>query len=107
MDAKEKEDSKKRKALIQTISDSDSDTKTETEDEKEPKEEVPHACCEGEARGSKLLDQKIDYNEWGIRLESLAVRPLSFLRPFTWRLLGNNGGNGSEHEEDVHSTTSC
>ncbi|KAL2651107.1 hypothetical protein R1flu_019235 [Riccia fluitans] len=82
MDAKEKEDSKKRKALIQTVS--DSETKIETEDEKEPKEEVPHGCCEGEANGSKLLDQKIDYDEWGIRLE---MRSLSFLRPFMWRLV--------------------
>ncbi|KAL2631428.1 hypothetical protein R1flu_016114 [Riccia fluitans] len=47
MDAKEKEDSKKCKALIQTIF--DSDTETDMEDEKEPKEEVPRACCEGEA----------------------------------------------------------
>ncbi|KAL2609978.1 hypothetical protein R1flu_028551 [Riccia fluitans] len=49
----------------------DSDIKTETEDEKEPKEEVPRAFCEGEASGSKPLDQKIDYAKWGIRLESL------------------------------------
>ncbi|KAL2636056.1 hypothetical protein R1flu_007535 [Riccia fluitans] len=71
MDAEEKEDSKKQKALIQTIS--DSDTKTKMEDEKEPKEEVPRAFCEGEASGSKPLDQKImiDYEEWGICLESL------------------------------------
>ncbi|KAL2610021.1 hypothetical protein R1flu_028594 [Riccia fluitans] len=54
MDVEEKEDSKKRKALVQTVF--DSDTKTETEDEKEPKEEVPHACCEGKACGSKPLD---------------------------------------------------
>ncbi|KAL2613229.1 hypothetical protein R1flu_024921 [Riccia fluitans] len=67
--AKEKEDSKKRKALIQTIS--DSDTETETEDEKEPMEEVPRTFCEGEASGSKPLDQKIDYDEWKIHLESL------------------------------------
>ncbi|KAL2624271.1 hypothetical protein R1flu_008516 [Riccia fluitans] len=61
MDAEEKEDSKKHKALIQTVS--DSDTKTKMEDEKEPKEKVPHAFCEGEASGSKPLDQKIDYAE--------------------------------------------
>ncbi|KAL2650011.1 hypothetical protein R1flu_018139 [Riccia fluitans] len=42
-----------------------------TEDEKEPKEEVPRAFCEGKASGSKLLDLKIDYDEWGICLESL------------------------------------
>ncbi|KAL2632923.1 hypothetical protein R1flu_004402 [Riccia fluitans] len=65
----EKEDSKKHKALIQTVS--DSDTKTDTEDEKEPKEEVPCAFCEGEASGSKPLDQKIDYAEWEICLENL------------------------------------
>ncbi|KAL2651609.1 hypothetical protein R1flu_019737 [Riccia fluitans] len=65
----EEEDSKKRKALIQTVS--NSDTKTETKDEKETAEEVPRTCCDGKASGSKPLDQKIDYNEWGIRLESL------------------------------------
>ncbi|KAL2611251.1 hypothetical protein R1flu_022943 [Riccia fluitans] len=54
MDAKEREDSKKQKALIQTVS--NSDTKINMEDEKEPKEEVPRACCEGEASGSKPLD---------------------------------------------------
>ncbi|KAL2653412.1 hypothetical protein R1flu_021540 [Riccia fluitans] len=69
MDEEEKEAFKKHKALIQTIS--DSDTKTETEDEKEPKEEVPHAFCEGEPSGSKPLEQKIDYVEWGIRVENL------------------------------------
>ncbi|KAL2641802.1 hypothetical protein R1flu_009389 [Riccia fluitans] len=68
MDAKEKEASKKRKALIQTIS--DSDTKTKPEDEKEPKEEVPRVFCEGEASGSKPLDQKIDFAEWENRVES-------------------------------------
>ncbi|KAL2653382.1 hypothetical protein R1flu_021510 [Riccia fluitans] len=69
MDAEEKEDSKMHKALIQAVS--NSDTKTRTEDEKEPKEEVPRAFCEGEANGSKPLDQKIDYVEWGNRVESL------------------------------------
>ncbi|KAL2641701.1 hypothetical protein R1flu_009288 [Riccia fluitans] len=69
MDAEEKEDSKKQKALIQTIF--DSDTKTKIEDEKEPKEEVPRAFFASEASGSKPLDLKIDYDEWGIRLESL------------------------------------
>ncbi|KAL2614151.1 hypothetical protein R1flu_025843 [Riccia fluitans] len=69
MDAEEKEDSKKRKALIQTVSDSN----TKTEDKKEPKEEVPRTTFEGEASGSKPLAQKImvDYDNWGIRLESL------------------------------------
>ncbi|KAL2641465.1 hypothetical protein R1flu_009052 [Riccia fluitans] len=40
---------------------------------KEPKEEVPSTFCEGEVSGSKPLDQKItiDYDEWGICLESL------------------------------------
>ncbi|KAL2652105.1 hypothetical protein R1flu_020233 [Riccia fluitans] len=69
MDAEEKEDSKKHKALIQTVS--DSDIKIETKDEKEPKEEVPRAFCEGEASGSKPLNQKIDYAEWRNRVESL------------------------------------
>ncbi|KAL2651607.1 hypothetical protein R1flu_019735 [Riccia fluitans] len=54
MDVEEKEYSKKRKALIQTVS--DSDTKIETEDEKETAEEIPHTCCEGKASGSKPLD---------------------------------------------------
>ncbi|KAL2652104.1 hypothetical protein R1flu_020232 [Riccia fluitans] len=65
----EKEDSKKRKALIETISDS----KTETEDEKEPTEEVPRTFCEGKASGSKPFAHKItvDYDDWGIHLESL------------------------------------
>ncbi|KAL2645372.1 hypothetical protein R1flu_012959 [Riccia fluitans] len=84
MDVEEKDDSKKRKALIQTVSDS----KTETEDEKEPTEEIPRTFCEGKASGSKPLAQKrtIDYNEWGIRLESLGYEILKLLRPFTWRL---------------------
>ncbi|KAL2641961.1 hypothetical protein R1flu_009548 [Riccia fluitans] len=71
MDIVEKEDSKKRKALIQTVS--DSDIETEMKDEKEPKEEVPRTFCEGKANGSKPLDQKItiDYDEWEIHLESL------------------------------------
>ncbi|KAL2643238.1 hypothetical protein R1flu_010825 [Riccia fluitans] len=69
MDAKEKEDSKKCKALIQTVS--DSDTKTETEDEKEPTKEVPCVFCEGEASGSKPLDQKFDFAEWRNCVENL------------------------------------
>ncbi|KAL2610122.1 hypothetical protein R1flu_028695 [Riccia fluitans] len=69
MDVEEKEESKKRKALIQTISDFD----TKTEDEKESTEEVPHTVCEGKASGSKPLALKrtVDYDDWGIRLESL------------------------------------
>ncbi|KAL2610964.1 hypothetical protein R1flu_022656 [Riccia fluitans] len=51
MDAEEKEDSKKRKALIQTVSDSD----TKTEDEKEPKEEVPHTIYGGKANGTEAV----------------------------------------------------
>ncbi|KAL2634520.1 hypothetical protein R1flu_005999 [Riccia fluitans] len=51
MDAKEKEDSKKHKDLIQIIS--DFDTRTDTEDEKEPKEKVPRACCDGETSRSR------------------------------------------------------
>ncbi|KAL2636287.1 hypothetical protein R1flu_007766 [Riccia fluitans] len=69
MDVEEKEDSKKHKMLIQTVF--DFDTKTDKEDEKEPKEEVPRAFCEDKASRSKPLDQKLDYDEWGIRLESL------------------------------------
>ncbi|KAL2602984.1 hypothetical protein R1flu_007955 [Riccia fluitans] len=68
IDAKEKEDSKKRKASIQTVS--KSDTKTELEDEKEPPKEIPSVFCEGEASGSKPLDQKLDFAEWGNRVES-------------------------------------
>ncbi|KAL2633134.1 hypothetical protein R1flu_004613 [Riccia fluitans] len=56
MDIEEKEDSKKWKALIQTVSDFD----TKKEDEKEPKEEVLRTTCEGEASRSKLLDQNIN-----------------------------------------------
>ncbi|KAL2610457.1 hypothetical protein R1flu_029030 [Riccia fluitans] len=52
MDNEEKEDSKKQKALIQTIS----DFNTKTEDEKEPKEEIPHTTWKGEASGSKSLE---------------------------------------------------
>ncbi|KAL2624175.1 hypothetical protein R1flu_008420 [Riccia fluitans] len=46
----EEEESKKRKVVIQTISNSD----IETEDEKEIKEEVPCTTCEGEANGNRL-----------------------------------------------------
>ncbi|KAL2624357.1 hypothetical protein R1flu_008602 [Riccia fluitans] len=69
MDVEEEKKSKKRKAVIQIISDSD----IKTEDEKEPKEEVPRTACEGEASGSKPLAQKItvDYDDWEIFLESL------------------------------------
>ncbi|KAL2621665.1 hypothetical protein R1flu_001870 [Riccia fluitans] len=48
-----------------------SNTKTKTEDEKEPAKDVPRTFCEGKANGSKPLDHKIDYDEWGFRLESL------------------------------------
>ncbi|KAL2642267.1 hypothetical protein R1flu_009854 [Riccia fluitans] len=84
MDAEKKVDSKKSKALIHTIF--DSDTETKTKDEKEPTKEVPRAIYESKACGSKLLDLKIDYDEWGIRWRVLAVRPQSFLRPLTWKL---------------------
>ncbi|KAL2622998.1 hypothetical protein R1flu_003203 [Riccia fluitans] len=70
MDPKEKEASKKRKASIQIIS--DSDTETEPEDEKEPEEEVPRVFCEGEASGSKPLDLKLDFAEWGNHVESFS-----------------------------------
>ncbi|KAL2653184.1 hypothetical protein R1flu_021312 [Riccia fluitans] len=82
MDAEEKEDSKKRKALIQTVF--NSDTKTKTEDEKESAEEVSRTFCEGEASKSKPLDQKItiDYDEWGIRLESLGRETLKLFEAF-------------------------
>ncbi|KAL2612533.1 hypothetical protein R1flu_024225 [Riccia fluitans] len=69
MDAKEKEDSKKRKALIHTVS--DSNTEMDTKDEKEPMKEAPCVFCEGKASGSKPLDQKLDFAEWGNRVESL------------------------------------
>ncbi|KAL2608107.1 hypothetical protein R1flu_026680 [Riccia fluitans] len=80
MDVEEKEESKKRKALIQTVSDSD----IKTEDEKEPMEEVPCTFCEGEASGSKPLAQKItvDYDNWGIRLESLGRETSKLLEAF-------------------------
>ncbi|KAL2642805.1 hypothetical protein R1flu_010392 [Riccia fluitans] len=60
---------RQRKALIQTVF--DSNTKTEIEDEKEPTKEVPCVFCEGEASGSKLLDQKFDFAKWENRVESL------------------------------------
>ncbi|KAL2649556.1 hypothetical protein R1flu_017684 [Riccia fluitans] len=68
-DAEEKEDSKKQKALIQTVSDFD----IEMEDEKEPKEEVPRTVYGGEANRNKLLDRKlmVDYDDWGIPLKRL------------------------------------
>ncbi|KAL2621630.1 hypothetical protein R1flu_001835 [Riccia fluitans] len=68
LDLKEKEASKKCKASIQTIF--DSDTKTEPEEENEPEEEVPRVFCEGEASGSKPLDLKLDFAEWGNHVES-------------------------------------
>ncbi|KAL2623579.1 hypothetical protein R1flu_003784 [Riccia fluitans] len=79
-DNKENEDSKKQKALIQTVSDSD----TEMEDEKEPNEEILHRACEGEASRNKPLDQKImvDYNDWGICLESLGRETLKLFEAF-------------------------
>ncbi|KAL2645514.1 hypothetical protein R1flu_013101 [Riccia fluitans] len=82
MDNKEKDDSKTRKALEQTISDS----KTKMEDEKEPKEEFPHAVWIGEASKSKPLDKKmtVDLNEWGVHLQN--GKPQNFLRHCTWRL---------------------
>ncbi|KAL2643382.1 hypothetical protein R1flu_010969 [Riccia fluitans] len=69
MDAKEKEASKKHKASIQTVS--NSDTKIEPKEEKEPSKEVPHVFCDGEASGSKPLDQKLDFAKWRNRVESL------------------------------------
>ncbi|KAL2609750.1 hypothetical protein R1flu_028323 [Riccia fluitans] len=69
MDAKEKEASKKHKASIQTVF--DSDTKTKPEEEKESPKEVPRVFCEGEASGSKPLDQKLDFVEWENYVESL------------------------------------
>ncbi|KAL2621839.1 hypothetical protein R1flu_002044 [Riccia fluitans] len=68
MDPKEKEASKKRKASIQTIF--DSDTEIKPENEKESEEEVPRVFCEGEASGSKPLDLKLDFAEWGNHVES-------------------------------------
>ncbi|KAL2612951.1 hypothetical protein R1flu_024643 [Riccia fluitans] len=70
MDQQEKEASKKRKASIQTVS--DSDTETEPEEEKEPSKEVPRVFCESEASGSKPLDLKVDFAEWGNRVESFS-----------------------------------
>ncbi|KAL2611747.1 hypothetical protein R1flu_023439 [Riccia fluitans] len=58
MDNEEKENSKKRKALEQIVSESE----TKTEDKKEPKEEFPHTTWVGEARGSKPLDKKTTVN---------------------------------------------
>ncbi|KAL2641564.1 hypothetical protein R1flu_009151 [Riccia fluitans] len=80
MDAVKKEASKKRKAAIQTIS--DSDTKTEPEEEKEPPKEVPHAFYEGEASGSKPLDLKTDFAEWGNRVLSFTCETGRLLEAF-------------------------
>ncbi|KAL2654216.1 hypothetical protein R1flu_022344 [Riccia fluitans] len=80
MDAKEKEDSKKHKVLIQTVS--DSNTKTETEDEKEPTKEVPRVFCEAKASGSKPLDQKFDFAIWGNRVESLGCETSRLFEAF-------------------------
>ncbi|KAL2612579.1 hypothetical protein R1flu_024271 [Riccia fluitans] len=70
MDTVEKEASKKRKSFIQIVS--DSDTETEPEEEKEPPKEVPRVFCEGEASGSKPLDLKVNFAEWGNRVESFS-----------------------------------
>ncbi|KAL2645365.1 hypothetical protein R1flu_012952 [Riccia fluitans] len=80
MDDEEKEDSKKRKALIQTVSDFD----IKMEDEKEPKEEVPRTIYGGEASGSKPLDKKlmVDYDDWGIHLERLGQEASSLFEAF-------------------------
>ncbi|KAL2635894.1 hypothetical protein R1flu_007373 [Riccia fluitans] len=80
MDDEEKEDSKKRKALIQTVT----DFETEMEDEKEPMEEVLRTFCEGEASGNKPLTQKrtVDYENWGIHLESLGRETSNLFEAF-------------------------
>ncbi|KAL2645520.1 hypothetical protein R1flu_013107 [Riccia fluitans] len=80
MDNKEKEDSKKRKALIQTVFDSD----TEMEDDKEPKVEIPHTTWEGEASGSKLLEQKttMNYHDWGVCLKSFGWETSKLFKAF-------------------------
>ncbi|KAL2628762.1 hypothetical protein R1flu_013448 [Riccia fluitans] len=80
MDVKEKEGFKKRKALIQTVF--DSDTKTKPKDEKEPEEEVPCVFCEGEASGSKPLEPKLDFAEWGNCVESLGHETSRLLEAF-------------------------
>ncbi|KAL2610296.1 hypothetical protein R1flu_028869 [Riccia fluitans] len=80
MDAKEKEAFKKRKTSIQTIF--DSNTKNEPEDEKEPEEEVSCVFCEGEASGSKPLGQKLDFAEWGDRVENLGLETSRLFEAF-------------------------
>ncbi|KAL2623464.1 hypothetical protein R1flu_003669 [Riccia fluitans] len=80
MDIVEKEASKKRKVAIQTVS--DSDTETEPEEEKEPPKEVPHVFCEGEASGSKPLDLKVDFAEWGNCVESFSRETGKFFEAF-------------------------
>ncbi|KAL2629273.1 hypothetical protein R1flu_013959 [Riccia fluitans] len=80
MDAKEKEASKKHKASIQTVS--DSDTETEPEDEKESEKEIPCVFCEGEASGSKPLNQRLDFAEWENRVESLGHETSRLLEVF-------------------------
>ncbi|KAL2624217.1 hypothetical protein R1flu_008462 [Riccia fluitans] len=80
MEAMEKEPSKKHKATIQTVS--DFDTKTEPEEEKELPKEVPRAFCEGEASGSKPLDLKLDFAEWGNRVVSFSRETSRLLEAF-------------------------
>ncbi|KAL2613908.1 hypothetical protein R1flu_025600 [Riccia fluitans] len=81
MEAVEKEASKKCKAAIQTVS--DSKTETELKEEREPPKEVPRAFCEGEASGSKPLDLKLDFAEWGTHSAKYSV---NFLRHSMWSL---------------------
>ncbi|KAL2607869.1 hypothetical protein R1flu_026442 [Riccia fluitans] len=80
MDTMEKEASKKRKAVIQTVT--DSDTETEPEEEREPPKEVPRAFCEDEAGGSKPLDLNMDFAEWGNRVESFSRETGRLLEAF-------------------------
>ncbi|KAL2611390.1 hypothetical protein R1flu_023082 [Riccia fluitans] len=80
MDQEEKEASKKRKASILIIF--DSDTKTEPEEEKEPPKEVLRVFYEGEARGSKPPDLKVDFAEWGNRVESFSCETSRLFEAF-------------------------
>ncbi|KAL2654043.1 hypothetical protein R1flu_022171 [Riccia fluitans] len=79
MDQQE-EASKKRKASIQTVS--DSNTETKPEEKKESPKEIPRVICEDEASGSKPLDLKVDFVEWGNRVESFSRETFRLFEAF-------------------------
>ncbi|KAL2624143.1 hypothetical protein R1flu_008388 [Riccia fluitans] len=101
MDNEEKEDSKKRKALIQTVADSD----TETEDEKEPKEEISQTAWERESsRSSRLIRRRRWITPIGeFIFRTLDRKPQNFSRRFTWRVHLYNHFHEMDNEEKEDS----